>query len=105
VRFGSLDFVVTTEGELVQALTRVQSPSPTGLCTITEALEELQLDALEAHTPGRDQPLSSDFRRLEHQLAVYLGPHPSWKDLRALTFSFVNTVAQLTGGGRSPQTS
>jgi hypothetical protein len=52
----------------------------------------LWLGALEARAPKRDQLLDFDFRRLEHQLAVYLGPHPSWEDLRALTFSFVNIV-------------
>jgi hypothetical protein len=33
-----------------------------------------------------------------HQLTVYLGPHPYWEDLRALTFSFINILMQLTGG-------
>jgi hypothetical protein len=41
VRFGSLDYVVTMEGELVQALVPVQAPPPTGLDVIVEALEEL----------------------------------------------------------------
>jgi hypothetical protein len=50
---------------------------PTSLGTIIEALEELQLDAPEPRVPGRDQPLGSDFGTLEHQLTVYLGPHPS----------------------------
>jgi hypothetical protein len=44
---------------------------------IVEALEELQLSASEASAPERDQLLDFDFGRLEHQLAVYLGPHPS----------------------------
>jgi hypothetical protein len=50
---------------------------PTGLDVIVEALEELQLNAPKAPTPGRDQHLDFDFRRLEHQLTIYLGPHPS----------------------------
>jgi hypothetical protein len=58
----------------------------------------LRLGALEAHTLERDQLLDFKFRRMEHQLAVYLGPHPSWEDLRALTFSFVNIVTQLASG-------
>jgi hypothetical protein len=77
VRFRSLDFIVTMEGELVQALAPVQSPPPTSLDVIIEALEELQPNAPEARTSGRDQHLDFDFGRLEHQLTVYLGPHPS----------------------------
>jgi hypothetical protein len=41
MRFGSLDFVITMEGELVQAIMPIQSPPPIGLDTIIEALEEL----------------------------------------------------------------
>jgi hypothetical protein len=62
---------------------------------IIEALEVLQLNAPEAHVPGHDRPLDFDFGRLEHQLAIYLGPHPSWEDPHALTFSFVNIMMQL----------
>jgi hypothetical protein len=65
------------EEELVQAIMPAQSPPPTGLDMIVEALEELQLSASEASAPERDQLLDFDFGRLEHQLAVYLGPHPS----------------------------
>jgi hypothetical protein len=52
----------------------------------------LQLSATE-----RDQLLDFDFGELEHQLAIYLGPHLPWEDLRALTFSFVNIMMQLIG--------
>jgi hypothetical protein len=41
VRFKSLDFVITMEGKLVQALAPIQPPPPTGLDVIVEALEEL----------------------------------------------------------------
>jgi hypothetical protein len=41
MRFESLDFVVSVEGELVQALGPIQLCPPTGLDTIIEALEEL----------------------------------------------------------------
>ena len=54
VRFGDLDFIITMEGELVQAPTAVQPLHFTGLDAITEALEELQLHAPEAHAPESD---------------------------------------------------
>jgi hypothetical protein len=59
---------------------------------IAGALEELRLSALEAGALEHDQLLDFDFKRLEHQLVVYLGPHLSWEDLRALTFSFINIM-------------
>ena len=77
VRFGNLDFIVTTGGELVQAPVAVQPLHSTGLDAITKALEVLQLHALEAHAPGSDQLLGFDYERLEHQLSVFLGPRPS----------------------------
>ena len=54
VRFGDLDFIVTTEGELAQAPTAVQPLHSTDLIAIAEVLEELQLHAPEAHAPGSD---------------------------------------------------
>ena len=62
VRFGNLDFIIMIGGELVQAPIAVQPLQSTGLDTITE---ELQLHALEAHAPRRDQLLSFDYGRLE----------------------------------------
>ena len=53
--FGILDFIVTTEGELVQVPATVQPLYSAGLNAIAEALEELQLHVLEAHIPGSDQ--------------------------------------------------
>jgi hypothetical protein len=53
VRFGSLDFIVTTEGELARA-PAPQAPPATGLDTIAGALEELWLGALEARAPEHD---------------------------------------------------
>ena len=41
VRFGDLDFIVTTEGELAQAPAAVQPLHSAGLDVIAEALEEL----------------------------------------------------------------
>ena len=63
-----------------------------GLDAITEELEELQLHTSEAHTPGSDQLLSFDYGRLERQLGAFLGPRPSWEDLRHLTFLFANVM-------------
>jgi hypothetical protein len=65
VRFRTLDFVITMEGELVRALAPTKPPLTTGLDAIDEALEELQLQAPKAHTPGHNQLLDIDFERLE----------------------------------------
>ena len=59
VRFGDLDFIVTTEGELAQAPVTIQPPHSTGLDAIAEALEELQLHAPEARTLGSDHSSAS----------------------------------------------
>ena len=77
VRFGNLDFIVTTEGELAQVPVTVQPLHSTGLDAITEALKELQLYAPEAHAPRSDQLLGFDYGRLERQLGAFLGPRPS----------------------------
>ena len=92
VRFGDLDFIVTMEGELAQAPAAIQPLHSTDLDAIAEALEELQLHAPEARTPGSDQHLGFDYGRLERQLDVFLGPRPSWEDLHCLTFSFANSM-------------
>ena len=54
VRFGSLDFFITTEGELAWALAPIQLLRSTGLDATVEALEKLQLHAPEAHVLGSD---------------------------------------------------
>ena len=48
--------------------------------------------------PRSDQLLGFDFGRLERQLGAFLGPWTSREDLRHLTFSFANVMAQLAGG-------
>ena len=88
--FGSLDFVITVEGELTQAPTTTRLLHSTSLDAIDEAFEELRLHALEARTPWGDQLLDFDYGRLERQLTAFLGPRPSWEDLRQFTFSFTN---------------
>ena len=65
VPFGNLDFIISTEGELAQVPATVQTLHSAGLDTITEAFEELQLHAPEAHAPGSDQLHGFDYRRLE----------------------------------------
>ena len=54
VRFGSLDFFVTVEGELAWAPTLVQLLRSTSLDATVEALKELRLHALEASAPRSD---------------------------------------------------
>ena len=98
MHFGNLDFIVTTEGELAQVPTTVQPLHSTSLDAIVETLDELQLHASEARTPGSDQLLGFDYGRLERQLGAFLGPRPSWENLRCLTFLFTNVMTQLARG-------
>ena len=98
VRFENLDFIITTEGELAQVPTAIQPLHSAGLDAIADALEELQLHAPEARTLGSHQLLGFDYRRLERQLGAFLGPRPSWEDLRHLAFSFTNVMTQLIEG-------
>ena len=65
MRFGDLDFIVTTEGELALAPAAVQPLHSAGLGAIAEVLKELQLHAPEAHAPGSDRLLSFNYGRLE----------------------------------------
>ena len=51
VHFGNLDFVITTEGELVRSFAATQPLLFTGLDAITEAPKELQLPMTEVHAP------------------------------------------------------
>ena len=71
MRFGDLDFIVTTEGELVMAPATVRPLPSTGLDAITEALEELQLHALEARALRSNQLLDFNYERLERQLDTF----------------------------------
>ena len=61
VCFGSLDFIVMTEGELAMAPIAVRHLHSAGL----EVLEELQLHAPKGHVPGSDQLLGFDYGRFE----------------------------------------
>ena len=64
------------EGEVAQVLPGQLAMATTIVRPLhsTEALEELQLHALEARAPGSNQLLDFDYRRLEHQLGAFLGP-------------------------------
>ena len=77
MRFGNLDFIITTEGELAQALAIVQPLHSTDLDVIVETLEEMQLHVPKARAPRSDQLLGFDYGRLERQLDAFLGPRPS----------------------------
>ena len=65
VCFGSLDFIVMTEGGLAQAPAAVQPLHSAILDTIDEALAEVQLHAPEIHAFGSGQPLDFNYGRLE----------------------------------------
>ena len=83
VRFGDLDFIIMTEGELAMAPTIIQPLHSAGLDAIAEALEELQLHAPKAHAP-RERPapwlrlreVRASARRLPRTLTVPEGPMP-----------------------------
>ena len=98
LHFGDLDFIVMMKGELAMAPTVVEHLHSASLDMIIEALEGLQLYALEAYVAENDQLLDFDYGRLERQLGAFLGPRPSWEDLCRLTFSFANVMTQLTRG-------
>ena len=72
IHFGDLDFIITTEGELAMAPTTIRPLHSAGLDTITEALEELWLQAPKAHAPGSDQLHTFNYGRLERQLSAFL---------------------------------
>ena len=65
MHFKNLDFIVTTEGDLVQVPAIVQPLHSIGLDVIAEVLEELQLRALEARILESDQLLGFDYESLE----------------------------------------
>ena len=77
VRFGNLDFIIMVEGELARAPVVIPPLHSTGLDAITEALEELRLQASEACAPRSGQLLDFDYGRLERQLDVFLRSQPS----------------------------
>ena len=74
MRFGSLDFFVTVEGELARAPAPINPFHSIGLDVIVETLEELQLHAPEPHASGSNPLLDFDYERLERQLDAFLGP-------------------------------
>jgi hypothetical protein len=78
--FESLDFLATAKGGIAQAPTPVMPSRSISLDTVIEATEKLQLCALKARAPGGNQLIDFSYRRLERQLAVFLGPQPSQED-------------------------
>ena len=98
MRFGSLDFIITMEGELAWAHAPIQLLCSISLDVHVKALKKLQLHAPESHVLGSDHLLGFDYGRLEHQLDAFLGPRPSREDVRCLTFSFTNVMTQLARG-------
>ena len=65
MRLRDLDFIVTTERELVRAPATVQPLHSAGLDTIAEALEGLQPYAPKENAPKSHQPPGFDYGRLE----------------------------------------
>ena len=82
VRFMNLDFIITTEGELVRLFAATQPLLFTGLDAIAEAPEELQLPTQEVHAPESNQLLSFDYRRPCTAVSVHerLRPHHDARD-------------------------
>jgi hypothetical protein len=66
IRFGSLDFIVTAEGDLERALTPVLPSPATGLDTVIETLEGLRLRPSESHALEHGQLGSPGRRRSEY---------------------------------------
>jgi hypothetical protein len=71
VHFGSLDFFVTTEGELARAPAPVQPLCSADLDIVVEALKELRLHAPEVRASRSDQLPDFDYERLECQLDTF----------------------------------
>jgi hypothetical protein len=69
--FGSLNFVVTTEGDLERALALVPPSPTTGLDTVVETLEGLRLHPSESRTLEHGQLDNSGRRRSEHQPIIW----------------------------------
>ena len=63
VRFGNLDFVITTEGELVWSFAATQPLLFGGLEAIIKASEELQLPTTKVYSPRNNQLVSLDYGR------------------------------------------
>ena len=93
--FGSLDFIVTTDG----ALERIQAtPHPDGLDAVNRALRGLQLHLQKDDTLSDPQNRGFDSARLGCQLQLLLGPRSTQEDLCCVVFVFTNVVTQLAEG-------
>jgi hypothetical protein len=65
MRFGSLDFIITTGGVLEQIRVPVRPARTTNLDPIVEAFEGMRLRALEDRASVDSGPLNFDFESLE----------------------------------------
>jgi hypothetical protein len=98
VRFGSLDFIITTKGGLEQIHVPARPIHASVLNSIVEDFGGWQLHAPEDRHPGDSPPLNFNYERLGHQLRVFLGPQPTQEDLYLTLFSLANVTTQLSGG-------
>jgi hypothetical protein len=94
---GDLD-PTDAEGECVPPSPAESPDSLANIDSITESMAGLCLHANEAQASGGTRPHGFDYPRLEHQLDIILGPHPSYEDLHHLYFIFANALSQLSGG-------
>jgi hypothetical protein len=77
VRFGNLDFIVTTEGGLGQVQVPVWPARTTSLDPVIDAFEGMRLRTSEDSAFGDSWLLDFDFEMLGHQLHDFLGPRPT----------------------------
>ena len=90
VRFGSLDFIVTSDGSLEQ----IQAPvRPTDVDTTIDMLQGLRLRDQEPGAPAASSSDTFDSARLEHHLPAFLGRHPAQENLRCTIYSLANVAA------------
>lgn len=95
--FGSLEFVATSEGELVRT-SPPSSPPTSDLDMVVEALDELQVSSSQVQTPVPDQRPIESFDGAKYQLMPYLRPNPSWESARTLEYHVADIMTRHAGG-------